>query len=198
MATMPRPRTLDPETRRGEILRAAADVFAERGFHNARISDIAGRAEVAQGTIYRFFESKEELAGALVAEGLATMQDLATQALADATAAGEPERALDRFIDAAAASYARHRSSLKALHSWTSDVSTAGLTEGLTEDLHRILDKLVKGAGKRVYRPDGVEVPRLLLLLLYSLSAEQEQYQAKIDHRTVAKLIKKFLFIEQD
>jgi TetR/AcrR family fatty acid metabolism transcriptional regulator len=43
------------------ILEAAISVFAEKGFHAARISDVASRASVADGTIYLYFRNKEEL-----------------------------------------------------------------------------------------------------------------------------------------
>lgn len=43
------------------ITDAAVDVFAEKGFHQARISDIARRAGVADGTIYLYFKNKEDL-----------------------------------------------------------------------------------------------------------------------------------------
>lgn len=43
------------------ILDAAVSVFAKRGFHAARVSDVAERAEVADGTIYLYFRNKEEL-----------------------------------------------------------------------------------------------------------------------------------------
>jgi TetR/AcrR family fatty acid metabolism transcriptional regulator len=43
------------------ILDAAVSVFAEKGFHAARVSDVAERASVADGTIYLYFENKEEL-----------------------------------------------------------------------------------------------------------------------------------------
>jgi len=44
-----------------EILQAALDLFVEQGFYGAPISDIAHRAEVAAGTIYRYFASKDDL-----------------------------------------------------------------------------------------------------------------------------------------
>jgi TetR/AcrR family fatty acid metabolism transcriptional regulator len=44
-----------------QILAAAIDVFAEKGFHNARIADVARQAGVADGTIYLYFRNKEEL-----------------------------------------------------------------------------------------------------------------------------------------
>lgn len=43
------------------ILDAAIEVFAEKGFHNARISDIAKRAGVADGTIYLYFRNKDDV-----------------------------------------------------------------------------------------------------------------------------------------
>lgn len=43
------------------ITEAAIEVFADKGFHQARISDIAKRAGVADGTIYLYFKNKEDL-----------------------------------------------------------------------------------------------------------------------------------------
>ena len=43
------------------ISRAAIEVFAEKGFHQARVSDVAARAGVADGTIYLYFKNKEDL-----------------------------------------------------------------------------------------------------------------------------------------
>lgn len=47
--------------KRRQILAAAASVFADRGFHQARIADIAAAAGVGKGTIYEYFASKKEL-----------------------------------------------------------------------------------------------------------------------------------------
>jgi TetR/AcrR family transcriptional regulator, fatty acid metabolism regulator protein len=43
------------------ILEAAIDVFAAKGFHHARISDIARKAGVADGTIYLYFRNKDDV-----------------------------------------------------------------------------------------------------------------------------------------
>jgi len=58
--------TLPIEERRRRILDAAALVFARRGYHRARTKEIAEAAGVAEGTIYRYFKSKEELLISLV------------------------------------------------------------------------------------------------------------------------------------
>lgn len=47
------------EHRRLEILQAAKNVFAERGYHSASISDIIKSAGIARGTFYLYFSSKD-------------------------------------------------------------------------------------------------------------------------------------------
>jgi TetR/AcrR family transcriptional regulator, fatty acid metabolism regulator protein len=47
--------------KRSLIADAAIEVFADKGFHQARVSDIAKRAGVADGTIYLYFKNKEDL-----------------------------------------------------------------------------------------------------------------------------------------
>lgn len=47
--------------RRAQILDAAAQVFAERGFHRTTIRDVAKAAGIADGTIYNYFENKTAL-----------------------------------------------------------------------------------------------------------------------------------------
>lgn len=60
-----------PETGGGQgekreaILDAALALFAERGFHGTAVPQVADRAKVGAGTIYRYFESKEALVNAL-------------------------------------------------------------------------------------------------------------------------------------
>jgi TetR/AcrR family transcriptional regulator, fatty acid metabolism regulator protein len=48
-------------SKREKILRAAIDVFAHHGYFNAKVSQIAKAAGVADGTIYLYFDGKEDL-----------------------------------------------------------------------------------------------------------------------------------------
>src|SRR5436190_15139657 len=50
-----------PGPKRDAILRAAIDVFADRGFFSAQVADIARAAGVAAGTVYLYFKSKDDL-----------------------------------------------------------------------------------------------------------------------------------------
>jgi len=51
----------EEQTRFGEILLAAEKVFAERGYYQARMDDIAETAELSKGTLYYYFKSKDEI-----------------------------------------------------------------------------------------------------------------------------------------
>jgi TetR/AcrR family transcriptional regulator, repressor of fatR-cypB operon len=51
--------------RREDVLDAALELFAERGFYGTAIPDIAAKAGIAAGTIYRHFASKEALVNEL-------------------------------------------------------------------------------------------------------------------------------------
>ena len=53
---------------RQEILQAALKLFSEKGFHNVSMNEIAQKAEFAVGTMYKFFENKEDLYKTLVLE----------------------------------------------------------------------------------------------------------------------------------
>lgn len=49
-----------------EIVAAAMEVFAERGFAAAKLDDVAARAGISKGTLYLYFPSKEELFKAVI------------------------------------------------------------------------------------------------------------------------------------
>jgi AcrR family transcriptional regulator len=50
-----------PEERPSELLEAALRIFAERGYANTRLEDIAAAVGVTKGTIYHYFSTKDEL-----------------------------------------------------------------------------------------------------------------------------------------
>ena len=57
------------------IFQASIDIFSEKGFEKATMDEIAARANVAKGTIYYHFKSKEELFLFLVEEGVSVLVD---------------------------------------------------------------------------------------------------------------------------
>ena len=60
-----------------KLLDAALVVFAEKGFHAARVDDVCDAAEVSHGTFYLYFASKDDLFATLVDDVVAEMRDLA-------------------------------------------------------------------------------------------------------------------------
>lgn len=58
------------DARPQEILKAALQIFAEKGFSAARVEDIAARAGVSKGTLYLYFDSKPDMLRALVQTGM--------------------------------------------------------------------------------------------------------------------------------
>ncbi len=61
------------------LLDAGASVFAERGYHAARVDDIVKAAETSHGTFYLYFASKEDLFRTLAQDLAASMVDLARE-----------------------------------------------------------------------------------------------------------------------
>ena len=56
--------------RREQIMKCAADLFTARRYHEVRLDDICQRAGVGKGTIYRYFENKEDLYYQIILSGL--------------------------------------------------------------------------------------------------------------------------------
>lgn len=83
-----------PAPKRDAILRAAIDVFAERGFFNAQVADVARAAGVAAGTVYLYFRSKDDL---LVSIFERTMREAFTEGRAAVAGIHDPSERLRRF-----------------------------------------------------------------------------------------------------
>lgn len=53
---------------RQEMLAAALDLFSHKGYHNVSMQEIAEKAEFAIGTLYKFFQNKEDLYKTIILE----------------------------------------------------------------------------------------------------------------------------------
>ena len=72
----------DKSQRRDEIMAAAKEVFARKGFHETTIADIAKEAGLAYGSVYWYFDSKNELFHALMAVEESALRNHVAAALA--------------------------------------------------------------------------------------------------------------------
>ena len=91
---VPRRSKADPLPKRDAILRAAIDVFAERGYFNAQVADVARAAGVAAGTVYLYFKSKDDILISIFERGMRASLDEAREQVAPIT---DPRERLREF-----------------------------------------------------------------------------------------------------
>lgn len=74
---MPRRRTLtrNQAARRGRVIRAALELAAKGGYDTVQMRDVAAQAEVALGTVYRYFPSKDALLASATVEWMADLEE---------------------------------------------------------------------------------------------------------------------------
>lgn len=70
-------------TKKEQIMEAALQIFSAKGFHLAKIEDIAQEAGVGKGTVYEYFESKEDLFKEILKEGMFTFDELIAEELSE-------------------------------------------------------------------------------------------------------------------
>ena len=85
------------ESRRAEIMGAAARLFATNGFHATSMADIISEAGMSAGAVYRYFRSKEDLIASVAETALATADQAFETLLADG-AVPSPEQAMDAMV----------------------------------------------------------------------------------------------------
>jgi AcrR family transcriptional regulator len=147
----------DAKRNRARILEAARECLAADG-HEAQIDDIARRAEVGVGTVYRHFPTKEALLEALATQHFHRLADAAREALEDP----DPWQGLSSFLSRAAEWQANDRALAEVMAAEPEVMERAALDR---EDLHSAVAKLVEraqAAGK--LRTDIVagDVPMLM------------------------------------
>lgn len=86
-------KSIDKHTK---IIVAATKVFAKKGFFNARISDIAKEAKVADGTIYLYFNNKFDILISVLEEEIGKIIEQIRKAIEKET---DPEKMLTIFIE---------------------------------------------------------------------------------------------------
>jgi AcrR family transcriptional regulator len=94
------------EFRKAEILDAAYQVFAERGFEQATMAEIAAVAGVAKGTLYLYYPSKQDIYDAALRQSAVDVDALTKAALGSARTASEKIQA---FIETKLRYFEEHR-----------------------------------------------------------------------------------------
>ena len=129
----------DSVRNRGLILAAAREEIADRG-PEVGMDEIASRAEVAVGTVYRHFPSKEALVTAIVSESMEQVADDAERCLA-LCEAGEPARGqLVAFIEALITLSAENQAVLAAMEAMGASKGTDLAEARATAAIARLIE----------------------------------------------------------
>lgn len=154
----------DAQRNRAAILAAATEAFAEYG-PKATTEQVAVRAGVAVGTVFRHFATKDELLVAIMKESLQRLVALAA------------ESTLFDFMTAVANEAMRTRTVVAAL---AQDLDVGDALKGLTNEVRRLLAE-AQAAGD--VRRD-VQVDEVLALM--TAAAQQEAWSEDLRQRTLA------------
>jgi len=142
-----------PRTERGrrtlrKLLDAAAIEFGEKGFHEASVTGITGRAGTALGTFYTYFDSKDELFRALVNDLSDRVRTTVGQALGPPLAPFDTEEvALTAFLR-----FAREHKEVYRIIDEAEFVDPGSYRNHYESTAARILDRLKRGVDSGAFR----------------------------------------------
>lgn len=89
------PKIVDREQKRLQIIGSAFNVLKEKGYPNTKMADIADEAGIGKGTLYEYFDSKDELVAATIDTIIRLAQD---SIYGELNTIEDPEDKLRRFI----------------------------------------------------------------------------------------------------
>lgn len=135
--------------RHQQILDAAYDVFNQVGFNAATIDQIAERAELAKGTIYIYFKSKEELYFSLLTHGLDILITLLNEM---ETRKAPSERLLEETAGTLFRFYKEHRSYFRIFMVMQQEDMQAKLSPELSHHLNEQATKILNHLSAQVQK----------------------------------------------
>jgi AcrR family transcriptional regulator len=127
----------DARRNREAVLKAARFLFAEKGIE-AQMDEIARKAKVGVGTVYRHFPTKEDLLDALIAQRFEALCERAAQAVEESES-GDPWDAFEGFIHFSAELQTGDRALSEAMANRSERMHDAAVCSGLVEQLEMLL-----------------------------------------------------------
>jgi TetR/AcrR family fatty acid metabolism transcriptional regulator len=144
------------EFRCSGILEAARKVFAQKGFHEAKVDDIAEAAGVAKGTVYLYYASKRDVYFAALKFGISQMYALLVDELKRVST---PEEKLKALIATKLAYFDENRDFFKIYYSELGNIPSthpSGIDnefKALYQEQAKLVESILKeGARKKVIR----------------------------------------------
>jgi AcrR family transcriptional regulator len=142
------------QLRREEILTAAERVFAQNGFHNSTVAQIAREAEFAIGTLYQFFANKEELYYTMMIEKFDLLYTTLKQGLEHKKSCAEKLNCLVHLV----LSFIEANADFFKIFTWELNVLQPAMEDRLKDELlskHFSYIELISGVVKQGMR-EGV------------------------------------------
>jgi AcrR family transcriptional regulator len=178
---------LTAEQRREGILRAAVDVFAERGYHASSIDDIARAAGISKALIYEHFSSKEELHMRLLEEnGRELLERLAAAIVGTRRAEARLEAGADaffRFVE-------ERRGAWRILFREVTDPGVARVLERIVGQVTEVVATLIAedpGSRSAPGESEPVRQENIRMLAQMLVGAVQSLANWWADHRRVPR-----------
>jgi AcrR family transcriptional regulator len=137
----------DARRNRDAIVAAAYGLFAEKGT-DAQMDEIARKANLGVGTLYRHFPAKEDLLDAVIALRFGRLAERAAEAVRQASE-GETWKAFKEYIEWAAEMQAGDRALSEAMATRSERMHAAAVGSGLVEQLEQLLDHAKRAGALR-------------------------------------------------
>jgi len=161
---------LEKEARKKDIIDAASRLFSERDYHAVKVDDIAERVGLSKGTIYLYYENKENLFFSIIIERAKVLYARLEQASQCET---EFPDCLHKFVSTYLSFFRDHEAFFKIIHSEKTrlDMETHHKMHDYSSEVLKALFKVVielmqKGQKNGVLRKDD---PRTLSKILIAL-----------------------------
>jgi len=177
-----RPRTEAPGRRRADLLDAAQQIVLDKGVAGLTVDEVTARAEVAKGTFYLYFRSKEQLIGALQER---FVDDLTTRQRGefDTLAAGDWMGRLLRWMESSIRGYLAHANLHDALfmHTGAGDAPQHGHLADPTTNQHAaaLAEILTAGVAAGAFT---ITDPHTATVLLYNAMHGTADYLIERNH----------------
>ena len=124
---------------RGQILAAALDLFSHKGYHNVSMHEIAGKAEFAIGTLYKFFKNKEDLYKAMIMEQCERFHGILDKAI---DIPGDEVTKIKNYIKAKGEIFLNNTTMIRLYFAETRGASF-NIKAGLDADIRKIYDEFL-------------------------------------------------------
>ena len=176
---------------RDRVLTEAEAVFAEAGYHGARLHEIARRVGLRKASLFHHFASKEDLYRAVVERGAAETEQILREVL---EREGDPQGKVEELLTAYVDLVATHPERTRILLRQSLDGSPAVVQGRETRELlHSLVEFISAGQRRKVFLPVDAEALLLGLIgtvafLLTSASALASDWPATLEPALVERV----------